>query len=69
MFGIHNTKTRRCSHIFRHNLPFFRQFNLKPGREVGKIKKLIENAIIDGVIKNEYDDAFEYMQKITKKQN
>ena len=41
-----------------------KEFNLKPGREVGKIKTLIENAIIDGEIKNEYDEAFQYMKKI-----
>ena len=46
-----------------------KEFNLKPGREVGEIKKLIENAIIDGEIKNEYDDAFQYMKKIKAKKS
>ena len=45
------------------------EFNLKPGKEVGEIKKLIENAIIDGIIKNKYDAAFQYMKDIKKKQN
>ena len=37
---------------------------LKEGRKVGKIKKDIENAILDEVIPNTYEDAFEYMMKI-----
>ena len=40
-----------------------KEFNLKPGREVGRIKKIVENAILDGVIKNDYNEAFEYMHK------
>ena len=46
-----------------------KEFDLKPGREVGKLKSLIENAIIDGEIKNEYDEAFEYLKKIKEKEN
>ena len=41
-----------------------KEFNIKPGREVGKIKKAVENAILDGVIQNDYDEAFAYMLKI-----
>ena len=41
-------------------------FNLDPGAEVGKIKKAIEDAILDGVIKNNYDDAYEYMLSLKK---
>lgn len=36
-------------------------FNLKPGREVGTLKNSIREAIIDGVIKNDYDEAFAYL--------
>ena len=43
------------------------EFNLKPGREVGKIKNQIKDAIIDGIIPNNYDDALEYMIKIKRK--
>jgi len=37
------------------------KFNLKPGPEIGKIKKFIEEAILDGIIPNEHDAAFEYL--------
>ena len=38
--------------------------DLKEGKKVGKIKKDIENAILDEVIPNTYEDAFAYMMKI-----
>ncbi|NNC69989.1 MAG: HD domain-containing protein [Flavobacteriaceae bacterium] len=41
-------------------------FNLKPGREVGKIKEAIKNAILEGEIPNEKDAALEYMKVKTK---
>ncbi len=37
---------------------------LKPGRDVGKIKKSIEDAILDGKIDNTYDAAFDYMMSV-----
>ena len=39
-------------------------FSLKPGKEVGEIKKSIEDAILDGIIPNEYEAAYEFMMKI-----
>ena len=41
-------------------------FNLKPCKEVGIIKEKIKNAILDGEIKNEYQDAFNLMIKTGK---
>ena len=38
-------------------------FKLKPGRDVGKIKKAIEDAILDGKIENEYEAAYAFMLK------
>jgi putative nucleotidyltransferase with HDIG domain len=36
-------------------------FNLHPGREIGIIKNAIREAILDGVIRNDYDEAFAFM--------
>jgi poly(A) polymerase len=38
-------------------------FALKPGPRIGKIKKVIENAILDGLIPNEHDRAFDFLKK------
>ncbi len=36
-------------------------FNLKPGREIGALKEAIKEAILEGDIANDYDEAFNYM--------
>ena len=41
-----------------------KKFKLKPGKEVGKIKKAIEEAILEGIIPNEYDAAYNFMMKM-----
>ena len=41
-------------------------FNLKPCAQVGEIKNAIKNAILDGVIPNDYDAAKEYMFGVAK---
>ncbi len=38
-------------------------FNLKPGREIGTLKEAIKEAILEGDIANDYDEAFNYMLK------
>ncbi len=36
-------------------------FNLRPGPEIGKIKEAIKEAILDGTIKNDRDEAWKFM--------
>ncbi len=42
-------------------------FGIKPCFEVGKIKSEIKDAILEGTIKNDYDEAFEYMVSLGKR--
>ena len=41
-------------------------FGLKPSKPVGIIKDAIKDAILDGVIPNNYDDAYEFMLRKAK---
>lgn len=36
-------------------------FSLKPCREIGDIKSAIKEAILDGIIRNNYDEAYQFM--------
>ena len=42
-------------------------FNLKPCKTIGIIKENIKEAILDGVIENDYQQAYELMIKEGKK--
>ena len=44
-------------------------FNLAPSKPVGIIKDAIRNAILDGIIPNTYQDAFEFMLKEAEQLN
>ncbi len=44
-------------------------FNIPAGREVGIIKTAIREAILDGIIKNDYEEAFNFMIEEGKKLN
>ncbi len=43
-----------------------KEFNLRPGREVGILKNAIREAILDGIIKNNFDDAHQFMLEKAK---
>jgi tRNA nucleotidyltransferase (CCA-adding enzyme) len=42
-------------------------FNLKPCREIGAIKEAIKEAILEGEIANDYQEAYDFMLKKGKK--
>ncbi|MDR2956012.1 MAG: CCA tRNA nucleotidyltransferase [Prevotella sp.] len=42
-------------------------FNLPPGKDVGRLKSSIKDAILDGAIPNEYNAAYQYLIEKAKK--
>lgn len=43
-------------------------FNLKPCPQIGTIKNAIREAILDGIIKNDYQEAYQFMITFAKKE-
>jgi len=43
-------------------------FDLDPGKEVGKIKTMVEDAIINGEIKNDYSSAISFLDQIKQQE-
>ena len=41
-------------------------FNLKPCREIGQIKEAIKEAILEGIIPNEYEASHQFMLEKAK---
>jgi poly(A) polymerase len=39
------------------------RYNIPPSREVGMIKDVIKDAILDGVIHNNYEEAYKLMEE------
>ena len=44
-----------------------KMFDLPPGKEVGKIKTMVEDAIINGEIKNDYSSAMSFLDQMKYK--
>ncbi|MBN1338419.1 MAG: tRNA nucleotidyltransferase, partial [Bacteroidales bacterium] len=42
-------------------------FNLQPGKEVGELKNAIREAILEGNIGNNYEEAFSFMMETAAK--
>ena len=50
-------------------LEIMRVIGLEPCQEVGQLKEKIKNAILDGVIGNNHEEAYEYMLVKAKEMN
>ena len=44
-------------------------FDIKSGKEIGQLKKIIKDAILDGLVKNEKDEALVFLRKTAKELN
>lgn len=62
---IEDLKGRDLKRLFQPVLngdDVMRVFNLKPGKEVGEIKALIKNAVLDGLVPNEKEALINYIK-------
>ncbi len=44
-------------------IEIMKKFNLEPGPTIGKIKKIVEEAILEGIIPNEHDAAWKFLDE------
>ena len=44
-------------------------YDIKSGREIGQLKKIIKDAILDGLVKNEKDEVIIFLRKTAKELN
>ena len=44
-----------------NGIEIMKNFNLEPGPKIGKIKRFIEEAILEGIIPNEHDAALDHL--------
>ena len=44
-------------------------FNIKAGKKVGILKNSLKNAILDGIVKNEKEEALLFMKEKAKELN
>ena len=50
-------------------LEIMQLFNIQPGKEIGILKNAIKDAILDGKIKNDKEEALKFIIKTAKKLN
>ena len=63
-----NDKLRNFKPVITGQL-ILESFDLKPGKIIGDMKTEIREAILDGIIQNNLEDAIPMMHKIAKRLN